>query len=546
MHSGIAGHATDLPELRQHIARHLDFAALKSCSLVCKAWHLSFHSILWEHFTCTVPKRCSESPEEYAAWIDIISKKAHLFQHIHHNEPRNIIAPDIRDILLDRCDGLITIEAIMSGVQGWVPIRYWEETLRPLIERNKVSLRRLQFRETMCLPIASLHLPSLLAGLSRLQSLDLGIAFTTDYLLPVLEACPVSLKHLELRSNIRTGVASQEDSVVDQLSPPPQSIIHQKATTAPFLRLKHLGICGVRYNGTLGDILSRLAGNSLESLQVKIIDSQFSFQVSPTQGDALSRLTGLHIDTLNPDHILDIPVLLKAIPPHQLCRVHLRMMDTECAVTLSQHHYRSLESLGVIFMRGHSGALADIMATCHKLKTLDFGGEPLTDIRTLIDPQRPWVCTELEVFQGYFGLSPPLVSNKKHGAGDMMQEDGEVASDQVENIFMQRLGQLTKLRRLMQDYDTIRYLFNGYPTENDRNIMTWTLSSGLRHLVDLVNLEWFEFLDLSPPAGIGIPELVFIKQHWPSLKGLACYNIGTTEVKEWLASEWPELEVKLS
>jgi len=116
---------------------------------------------------------------------------------------------------MDRCDGLITIEAYISGVQGWTPIRYWEETLRPLIERNKFSLQRLQLREVVSIPIASLHLPSLLAALSRLQSLDLGMSFTTEYLHPVLDACPATLKRLEPRLSILKRMANQEDSAVD-------------------------------------------------------------------------------------------------------------------------------------------------------------------------------------------------------------------------------------------------------------------------------------------------------------------------------------------
>ncbi|KAF9348264.1 hypothetical protein BGX34_002588 [Mortierella sp. NVP85] len=548
-------HATDLPELRQRVARYLDLATLKSCSLVCKAWNLDFHSILWERFACTAPERCSESPEEYATWIDIISRKAYLFQHIYHRESRNGIAPDIRDILLDRCDGLITIEAF-TGVEDLNPIWYWQQTLRPLIERNKFSLRRLQLRGVASIPMTSLQLPNLFAGLPRLQTLDLGMAFTTEYLLPVLDACSTSLECLELRSDILRKMANQEDSAVDQPSSPVQSIIHQEAITAPSLRLKHLSIHGACYDGALWDILSRLAGHSLESLVVNTItNSQFSSHMPPTLGDALSRLTNLHINRLRVNYNSGFLVLLKAIPPHQLRRVYLGNMDTQCAVTLSQQHHRSLESLGVIFLRGHSGSLADILATCHKLKTLDFGGVPLTDIRTLIDPQRPWVCTELEAFEGYFGLSPPLVSNDDHGADDSKHEDSEedeksatsnpVASNQVENIFMQRLGQLTKLRRLVRVYDAMGYIFSGYPTIVDKDIMAWTLSSGLRHLADLVNLEWLEFYDLDLPAGIGIPELVFIKQHWPSLKGLSCYNMNAIEVQEWLASEWPELEVKL-
>ncbi|KAF9345482.1 hypothetical protein BGX34_004740 [Mortierella sp. NVP85] len=196
-------------------------------------------------------------------------------------------------------------------------------------------------------------------------------------------------------------------------------------------------------------------------------------------------------------------------------------MDIKCASILVQKHHQSLESLVTEFVRGHEGALGDILATCCNLKYLKFKAEPLVDIRALVDPQRPWVCSELEVFEGYYGLppSPPppsIFSNQNHDTGRSRQEeDGKVATtDQVENLFMQRVGQLTKLRRLGQSTDLMEYLFSDYPLDMESDVMTWTLSSGLRHLANLVNLEWLEFLDGYLPIDFGIPELLFIKQHW--------------------------------
>ncbi|KAF9356311.1 hypothetical protein BGX34_009997 [Mortierella sp. NVP85] len=451
----MAKYATDLPELRQHIARHLDLVTLKACSLVCRAWHLDFHSVLWERFSYKVPRSCTESLEKRAAWLDITSKKAHLFRHIYHGEYRRAIDPGVRDILLDRCHGLITIEVFVAGIRVWDPVRYWEETLRPLIEQNKAT-----------------------------------------------------------------------------------------TTTPP--RLKHLGIHGTCYDGTFGDILSHLAIHSLESLLVNdIIDDQLSIQAPPTLRDTLSRLTELDIKGLRSNHVSAFLVLLGATPPHQLRKVRLGAMDTECAAMLIQQQYQSLESLVVNFLWDHIGALADILATCSKLKHLDF--EPFVDIRTLVDSQRPWVCTELEVFEGYFGLSPyenddARRSRHKDEEDEKVNVSDPVTLDQVESLFMQRLGQLTKLRRLVQDYDSLGYLFDN---DMGSDTMAWTLSSGLTHLANLVNLQWLEFVDRNLPTGIGIPELLFMKQHWHSVQGLACYKLDVAEVEEWLAAEWPQLKVKM-
>ncbi|KAK3821784.1 MAG: hypothetical protein J3Q66DRAFT_386522 [Benniella sp.] len=539
----MAIHTTDIAELRQRIARHLDRPSLKACSLVCKAWYLDFHSVLWERFSYEMPKRCLKSPEQRAAWLDIVSKKAHLFRHIHHRNSRKDIVPELRDILLDRCHDLITIEAFVTSVKPrthvWNPV-YWEETLRPLIEQNKISLRRLQLREVNWIPvITSLHLPGLLASLSRLQSLELGLSSTLEDLLTVLEACPISLECFGLlHANVQ-----RKQSNPDYSNPHiTHSLVNQAAATAPSLRLKHLSIHDGYYDGTAVDLLSYLAGRSLESLQIYAVINPFSLQMSPTLRDTLSRLTDLHIKNRRGYERVFL-MLLDAIPPQQLRNVHLAAMNIECASMLVQKHHQSLESLVTEFVRGQSRALGDILATCCNLKYLKFGAEPFVDIRALVDPQRPWVCSKLEVFEGYFGLLPSLpppsnVSNQ--------EEDGKVIlTDQVENLFMQRVGQLTKLRRLVQSTDAMGYFFSDHPLDMEEDAMTWTLSSGLGHLADLANLEWLEFEGGNLPAGIGIPELLFIKRHWRGLQGLASYNIADAEVQEWLATEWAELEVKL-
>ncbi|KAF9348263.1 hypothetical protein BGX34_002587 [Mortierella sp. NVP85] len=544
-------HATDLSEVRQHIARHLDLDTLKSCSLVCKTWHLDFHPVLWELFTCKVPKQCSESPEKYATWMDITSQKAHLFRHIYDGKTRGPMPPEIRDIVL-RCHRLITIEVSVAENEYSDPIHYWEETLRPFIERSKVSLQRLLLREVTPVSMTSLQLPGLLAGLPRLRSLELEIGSTMEDVFPILEACLTSLECLDLRilrSKPKRSLVNQNDSATDQHNSPSQSLVHREATNSTPLRLKHLSVHGICYDGALKDILSHVAIHSLESLQVNaVVDDQFFLLMSPALNDTLSRLTELNIRSLHPDHLSAFLMFLIAIPPHQLRKTNTGPMDTECVDMLIQKQHQSLESLIGTFQWGHTRALGDILATCHKLKNLDFRAERLIDIRTLIDPQRPWVCTELEVFEGHFGLPPPLhslASNENDDKQDGQEEDYEkvATTDQVESLFLERLGRLTKLRRLAQGYEVVRYFYT-METDNE-NVMAWTLSSGLRHLTDLVNLRWLEFYDEDLPPSIGIPELMFIKRHWVNLQGLGCNKIDAAEVKEWLATEWPELEVKL-
>jgi hypothetical protein len=110
---------------------------------------------------------------------------------------------------------------------------------------------------------------------------------------------------------------------------------------------------------------------------------------------------------------------------------------------------------------------------------------------------------------------------------------------------MQRLGQLTKLRRLTQSYDALGQTFHvaGINRDADTEIMGWSLSTGLEHLDGLARLQTLRLLDRPLPKGIGIPEMIFIKRHWDSLQEIACQRIRDNDLKEWLANDWPELGV---
>jgi len=208
----------------------------------------------------------------------------------------------------------------------------------------------------------------------------------------------------------------------------------------------------------------------------------------------------------------------------------------EYIAKLIEKQHQSLETLSVQFKRGHAGVLADILATCGRLKSMEFTGLRFVNIGTLIDPQKPWVCTELEVFEGCFGLPSP---NEPHHVPDPLASDKSVdvtASRRIEEQFMRCLGRLTNLRCVVQYY--------GRPVTGERmdnEIMEWSLASGLEHLQGLVHLRKFEVCDHYPRKWIGVPEMMFIKQHWHSLKEMFCAGVGEI-VQKWLATEWPELK----
>jgi len=525
----------DVPELRQHIARFLDFGTLKAFSLVRRAWYLDAHPVLWDRFSCKVPR--SLSSKEYAVWLDTIRKKANLFRHIHHDQFKPI-EPQIRDLLLDRCHGLVTIETIVIDSQDLA--RYWEGTFRPLVQQNRVSMRQLQLRTPS---ITSLQLPNLLASLlvslPQLRSLELDIpGMAVEDLLPVLNACSGSLGRLYLMSGLR-----RRDKI-DKWASAARS--NSSITMATPLRIKHLCVKGACFDNTLEDILSRLAVHSLEELQLETVSP---LQMIQSLRDVLWRLTSLSLHEMHPSLERVLPDILHAIHPHQLCHVYLGSLDTECTTVLIEQQHHSLESLSVTFMKDHTGALADIMATCRKLKSLTFEAKPFVDIRTLIDPQRPWACTELEVFDGYFGLSHfPLLSHPAPPApppGSDLDDDPKRPT-LVEDMFMQRLGQLTNLHSVVQKNGQEHQSFYDPFTDTWMAMQTmgWSMASGLAHLAGLVNLRTLGFCDRNLPKGIGIHEAVFMKQHWHGLKELACLRIKS-DLVEWLATEWPELKVNV-
>ncbi|KAK3806670.1 MAG: hypothetical protein J3Q66DRAFT_406808 [Benniella sp.] len=520
--------ATDLPELRQHIAQYLDFDTLKAFSLVCKAWYLDARPILWSCFKCRLWQGSSASPEEYALWLDTIRKNAMSFRRICYVEYREPLAPEIRDILLGQCHSVVSIRMDISSWQFQGPVCHWEETLRPLIEQNRITLRSLELHwvggHTMT------FLTSLLASLSHLRSFELFISpMMVKYVFPILDACPSSLERLALHIPPKGDIRFTEDS--DYSSIPP---------IATPLRLKYFSMPYFDVQGSMEEILSRVAVHSLQEFRIQ---AAYCLQISPTVRDALWRLTSLHMKDLKSGDERALPGILEAIHPHQLRRVNVDRMTRENIAKLIEKQHQSLETLSVQLDNGHIAALADILATCSRLKRLTFSGQPFVNIQTLIDPQRPWVCTELGVFEGRFGLALP------GEYGDLGRWVFEKSVDvktsrRIEEQFMHRLGRLTNLRCLVQNISSGSVVYHQLKDEGmKQRTVEWSLASGLEHLHGLVHLETFKILDTYPRKRIGVSEMVFIKQHWQNLKEMICNDIGDIDVQEWLATEWPELKV---
>ncbi|KAK3806673.1 MAG: hypothetical protein J3Q66DRAFT_406812 [Benniella sp.] len=519
----------DIPELRHYIAQYLDFDTLKAFSVVCKAWHLDAQTILWKRFDCQVPQKCSASPEEYAFWLDAIRKNAISFRYICYVEDKEPIAPEIRDILLGQCHSLDSIKMNISSRHFQGPVCGWEGTLRPLIGQNRVTLRYLELRWNDNRPTSIL--PSLLASLPRLQFLVLfADTMMMEDVFSILDGFPSSLESFGLNATLtRSNKLDQGDSVNN---PDYSSLL----SNARPLQLKYLRLLCSGHRGTVEEILSRLAVHSLQDFRM---EAACCLQITPSVRDALWRLTSLHLEDsqfrMGDERAL--LGILEAIHPHQLRQVRVYLMAAEGIAKLIEKQHQSLEDLTVKFEQYQTGALDDILATCGRLKSLTLLGWPFVNIGTLIDPQKPWVCTDLEDFEGDFGLALPI---EPHVTGSLVSS---VNATVIEEQFMRRLGRLTNLRCVMQRDRCGDIVFDPATGDlMDKRSMKWSLASGLEHLHGLVNLQTFTVLGQDRRKWIGVPEMMFIKQHWHSLKEMVCTDVGEIAVQEWLTAEWPELK----
>lgn len=249
--------------------------------------------------------------------MDTICRNANLFRHIYDIKFDERTS-EVGGILLDRCHSLVTIEAVVDGKDSQNSCRYWEEMLWPLIERNKVSLQRLQFHVLHHSFMNTKQLPSLVACLPHLRSLGLeGQEMSVQDLLPILDACPRSLEWLNLRLDLPRMRSNRQGPIPH----PHHSLIN---TTATSLQLKHLHIHGTFGDRTLEDILSCLVAHSLEELHITV---KYPLRASSILQDALWQLTYLHLKATHPGPGKVVRVL-DSIQPHHLRHVNLNSLDT--------------------------------------------------------------------------------------------------------------------------------------------------------------------------------------------------------------------------
>jgi hypothetical protein len=207
---------------------------------------------------------------KHAVWLDTIRKNAISFRDIHYFGDMNPPTLEICDILLDRCHSLVSIMLRISGWHFCGPVCYWEETLRPLIEQNRTTLRQLDLHLTLNLPVT--FLPSLLVNLPHLRSLVLSTRMMlVEDVFSIPDGCPSSLERLALRTTLTKSKLNKGDSVND---PDYSSIL----SVAKPLQLKSFHMPYSDIQGTMEAILSRLAAHSQELR----IETRYCLRITPT------------------------------------------------------------------------------------------------------------------------------------------------------------------------------------------------------------------------------------------------------------------------
>ncbi|KAF9154106.1 hypothetical protein DFQ26_000351 [Actinomortierella ambigua] len=211
---------------------------------------------------------------------------------------------------------------------------------------------------------------------------------------------------------------------------------------------------------------------------------------------------------------------------------------------LWQHHGPSLEALRVTKCMDNvtSQDLAAVVAACPRLKVLhlrNWSGNTALMARDIVStvsggaigawPKTGWSCynlVELRVTIAGICTTPQ--------SGCPVHEDCQTLQREVYRLF----SRLTHLRVL----DVGCRSSIARVDLRQKGGLEWTLASGMGQLHTLRGLE--ELSARHMENGVGVPELEWMKEHWPRLncvEGLITGRVKENEVETWLRERWPTL-----
>ncbi|KAK3827096.1 MAG: hypothetical protein JOS17DRAFT_791869 [Linnemannia elongata] len=537
-------HPLKFTELRLHIAQYLPLSDHKACALVSKAWYDDFQSLVWKRLSLGIPvqsTRLSSSSlggqsQQRVREVNDLCKNAHLVKHltawiIHE------IAKEQYETLFERFDHLVTLEAWASDRDGW-------EAFKKLIRRND-GLQQVKLNDS------SRHWrniadPDLHTALSegkhvQLRRLDITCETTVASLLSILEACPaldelIVDRSLATRSEIeRDNDCKKQEEEEGYTSLPIPSTTTTTTSVSTFSLQQFLVKANVS-DSALIDLLKRcprlwrLGFNALTDVVHQGICTLL-------QAGLLPNLNTVHFAR----QFLSCPRhsdILFSVLPQQLREVEIEDPYPDMVVALYERQGQTLERIRLSNVPDPIG-FAGFLVLCPKLKQVEvsMSGQGYADLRYLI--ASPWACLDLEVLDvKSLGLSKEVPSSDPGAtlpewifglAADEKNEDapGCPEWEQAQIVFMKRLGEMSKLRKLK--------------IGDAESSLTWSLSTGFAYLAELSALEE---ADLGARSKVdSIAELEFMKDCWPNLQKMASAELAPGE-RKWLDENWPELIVE--
>ncbi|KAF9976505.1 hypothetical protein BGZ73_008445 [Actinomortierella ambigua] len=408
-HSSLHQTPLAVPELRLLVCSFLDYNDIKSCAVVCRAWHRDLQPLVWRHLTVNVSKHHKTSALKKTARMDSIRANARWIRDFRHVLALgSIIIPELYDILFDRCRSLLTFEAKILYDDEWL-------VLKKLIQLNTgLTQIDLLFSASPWLLVADLQLPTILRAHPYLRNFRTNYSMTASMLLGILRACP-SLEEVEVHIELSPPWLVDPDTAGDdgkKIKDEDTETLGCLTTTSTATivsaavmdttRLRRLKLGGACDDPSLGIVLER--SPMLEHLQLVPLPASVLFCVyRALQGRMPTRLTSLVTETKQ-NRPSPLGVLVQALPRHQLCNIDASPLEASEIRKLVELHHESIEHVRLHIAPDAQEAIVDFLTQCRRLKTLvvtttDFA----IDVHNLIG-RNPWVCLELEVLHLPIGM----------------------------------------------------------------------------------------------------------------------------------------------
>ncbi|KAF9164727.1 hypothetical protein DFQ26_001120 [Actinomortierella ambigua] len=300
-------------------------------------------------------------------------------------------------------------------------------------------------------------------------------------------------------------------------------------------------LCLLRIGGLsgIGSILSRCPNIEHICFDGSYANAHSITDVLPS--GVFSRLTSLSFQCAGSEAW---PGLLAVLPPHQLRNLSINCINLPMVLNILECQCMSLEHLDLSCSITCECYMA-IFTKCVALKTLKLNmpEDQLDDLRFIIF--QPWGCTLLEELELPLMLSRSFTGFQLQKLAALMKTEVPAVTDgamldrlvdwgQAQDIFMERLGTLTRLRRLVLSGQS-------RVASKTAAYISWRLDSGLSRLQ---NLDRLEVLHLGRQQYFqGVDELQWMKRNFPRLLKLVVSKIEDDRMSEWLLVHWPELTV---